>query len=67
MGTRLGCCRVSALSIDFEPHTKNNKQSHYPVSSFKQTTIDEEMYEMLRLDVVEPSKSPSSSTISLVR
>ena len=50
-----------------KPGTQPIKQRFYPVSPFKQKIIDDEVDEMLKLGVIEPSKSPWSSPVCLVR
>uniref|UniRef100_A0AAR5QHS1 RNA-directed DNA polymerase n=1 Tax=Dendroctonus ponderosae TaxID=77166 RepID=A0AAR5QHS1_DENPD len=67
MGSDLGRCTVSQHSIEIMPGVKPIKQRYYPVSPFKQKLIDAEIDEMLKLGVIEPSKSPWSSPVCLVR
>lgn len=67
MGSGLGCCKAAEHKIELEPGTKPIKQRYYPVCPFKQKIINEALDEMLDLGVVEPSKSPWSSPICLVR
>lgn len=64
MGDGLGFTKLVEHEIvtDSEPI----KQRYYPVSPIKQKLIDEELDTMLRLGVVEPSKSPWSSPVLLV-
>lgn len=66
-GTGLGCCKVAEHVIELLPGTLPIKQRYYPVSPFKQRLIDEEIDEMLKLGVIEPSKSPWSSPVCLVK
>ena len=67
MGNGLGCCKVAEHEIELEPGAKPIKQRYYPVSPFKQKIMDQEIEEMLKLDVIELSKSPWSSPVCLVR
>lgn len=67
MGTTLGRCKVAEHVIELEPGTKPIKQRYYPVPPFKQKILDTEIEEMLRLGVIEPSKSPWSSPVCLVK
>lgn len=66
MGTEFGCCKVAPHDIELEPGTKPIKQRYYPVSPHKQKIIDDEVEEMLKLGVIERSKSPWSSPVCLV-
>lgn len=67
MGTGLGYCNVAEHVIELEPGTRPIKQRYYPVSPFKQQIMDKEIDEMLKLKVIEPSKSPWSSPVCMVR
>lgn len=67
MGDTFGCCRVAEHDIELLPDTQPIKQRYYPVSPFKQSIIDGEIDEMLKLGIIEPSKSPWSSPVCLVR
>ena len=67
MGSGLGCCKAAEHIIELEPGTRPIKQRYYPVSPYKQQIMDQEIEEMLKLGVIEPSKSPWSSPVCLVR
>jgi hypothetical protein len=63
----IGCTDVDQHHIELLPGTRPIKQRYYPVSPHKQKIIDEELRKMLELDVIEPSKSPWSSPVCLVK
>jgi hypothetical protein len=63
----IGCTDVDQHHIELLPGTRPIKQRYYPVSPHKQKIIHEELRKMLELDVVEPSKSPWSSPVCLVK
>lgn len=65
MGTKLGCTTLVHHKIDTGT-TEPIKQRYYPVSPTKQAAINEELDNMLRLGVVEPSTSAYSSPILLI-
>lgn len=67
MGNGLGCCKVAEHVIELLPGTKPVKQRYYPVCPYKQKIINDALDEMLELGVVEPSKSPWSSPVCLVK
>lgn len=64
MGTSLGITNLGEHEIitDSPPI----KQRYYPVSPAKQKLIDQELNEMLKQDIIEPSSSGWSSPILLV-
>lgn len=64
MRKTLGCTSLVAhkISTNSEPV----KQRYYPVSPAMQKCINEELEQMLRDDIVEPSSSPWSSPILMV-
>lgn len=65
MGDRIGCTNMVEHVI-----TTNSppiKQRHYPISPAVQRQVNEELDQLLRDGIVEPSKSPWASPIVLVR
>lgn len=67
MGSGLGCCKVAHHDIELEPGTRPIKQRYYPVSPAKQRFIDSELDDMLKLGVIERSRSPWSSPVCLAK
>lgn len=65
MGTSLGCTNKAEHVI--VTHSQPIKQRYYRVNPIVQKQIDAELDEMLALGVVEPSNSPWSSPILLVK
>lgn len=65
MGDGLGCTHL----VEHVIVTKSQpiKQRYYPVSPVIQKVLDKELDEMLRLGIVEQSKSPWSSPVCLVK
>lgn len=65
MGDGIGCTHLAEHVI--VTNSPPIKQRYYPVSPVIQKVLDRELDEMLRLGVVEESKSPWSSPVCLVR
>lgn len=65
MGTGLGC--TNRVEHVIRTNSPPIKQRYYRVSPVVQKQIDEELNEMLRLGIVEPSNSPWASPIVLVK
>lgn len=65
--TEIGKTNVAQHVIEVFPGTKPIKQRYYPVSPYKQEIINAEIEHMLASDIIEPSKSPWSSPVCLVR
>lgn len=65
MGNTLGCTNADEHVI--VTNSEPIKQRYYRVNPVVQKQIDEELDEMLRLGIVEPSNSPWSSPILLVK
>ena len=66
MGSELGCAKGVLHSID-TGDALPIKQRYYPVSPYIQNLINLEVDKMLNLGVIEPSKSPWSSPIVMVK
>lgn len=67
MGDKLGCTNVVEHRIEVLNGVQPIKQRFYPVSPTLMKCIDSELQEMLQKDVIEPSSSPWSSPIVMVR
>lgn len=65
MGTKLGCTNLVQLVIKTE--SAPIKQRYYPLSHALQKIVNEELDKMLADDIVEPSDSPWSSPIVMIR
>lgn len=65
MGDQLGCTDKAEHVIVTK--SRPIKQRYYRVSPVMQKLIDKELDEMLKLKVIEPSKSPWSSPIVMVK
>lgn len=65
MGKQLGCTTMAEHVI--VTNSPAIKQRYYRVNPVIQAQIDKELDEMLKLDIVEPSSSPWSSPILLVK
>lgn len=65
MGTNLGCTNMveHRITTDSAPI----KQRHYPISPALQRQVNEELDQMLKDGIVEPSDSPWASPIILVK
>ncbi|KAG5871811.1 hypothetical protein JTB14_013586 [Gonioctena quinquepunctata] len=63
MGNSLGCNEVVEHKIELLDNGEPIKQRFYPVSPVLMEHIDEELQDMLKKDVIEPSSSPWSSPI----
>ncbi|KAG5872792.1 hypothetical protein JTB14_020383 [Gonioctena quinquepunctata] len=63
MGNSLGCTKIVEHKIELLDNVEPIKQGFYPVSSALMKHIDEELQDMLKKDVIEPSSSPWSSPI----
>ncbi|KAG5879135.1 hypothetical protein JTB14_004111 [Gonioctena quinquepunctata] len=65
MGTGLGCTHL----VEHEIRTTSApmKQRYYPISPVPQKIVDHEFDEMLEKGIIEPSSSPWSSPIVMVR
>lgn len=65
MGNKLGCTHLVEHTI----HTTSApiKQRYYPISPAMQKIVNAELDDMLAKDVIEPSNSPWSSPIVLVK
>lgn len=63
--TELGCTNLTKHVI--KTNSASIKQRYYPVSPIMQKHIDKELDHMLKLGVIEPSKSAWSSPILLVK
>ena len=66
MGSKLGCAKNVVHVIDVGDHSPI-KQRYYPVSPYIQQQINAEVDKMLELGVIEPSKSPWSSPVVMVK
>lgn len=66
MSDQLGYTCVAVHDIRLKPGTIPIKQRYYPVSPAKQKILDHELQQMLKLGVIEPSKSAWSSPVLLV-
>lgn len=67
MGDILGCTNIVEHRIEVLNNTSPIKQRFYPVSPALMKHIDTELQEMLENDIIEPSDSPWSSPIVMVR
>lgn len=65
MGNNLGC--TNRVEHVISTNSSPIKQRYYRVNPIVQCQIDKELDEMLRLGIVEPSNSPWSSPILLVK
>lgn len=65
--SKLGCTSLVEHKIELVSNTEPIKQRYYPVSPAIMKHIDEELKDMLSNDVIEPSNSPWSSPIVMVR
>lgn len=65
MGDKLGC--TSLVEHEIVTSSKPIKQRYYPVSPIMQGHINEELDKLLAENIVEPSSSPWSSPILLVK
>lgn len=65
MGNRLGC--TDLVKHEILTSASPIKQRHYPVSPIVQQQINSELDKMLAEGIVEPSRSPWSSPVILVR
>ena len=63
---KLGCTDLVQHKIDTEGH-EPIKQRYYPLSPSMQEIMDKELDKMLKEDIVEPSSSPWSSPVVLVK
>lgn len=65
MGDTLGCTHL----VEHVIHTSSPpiKQRYYPLSPALQKEVNAELDDMLRNDIIEPSKSPWSSPIVMVK
>lgn len=67
MGDKLGCTNIVEHRIEVLDNVQPIKQRFYPVSPTLMKHIDTELQDMLQKDVIEPSSSPWSSPIVMVR
>ena len=64
---KIGCTTLVEHQIRVKSDVEPIKQRHYPLSPALQTAVNKELDEMLAHGIVEPSNSPWSSPIVLVR
>lgn len=65
MKSEIGCTNLVELKI--KTNSDPIKQRYYPLSRVLQNEVNAELEEMLRKDIIEPSNSPWSSPIVMVR
>lgn len=64
---KIGCTRLVEHKIKLRDNTEPIKQRHYPLSPTMQKFVNEELEEMLHNDIIEPSNSPWSSPVVMVK
>lgn len=64
-GSKLGCTTLVELVI--KTNSPPIKQRYYPLSKALQTEVNSELEQMLADDIIEPSESPWSSPIVMIK